>query len=280
MTIGEKIKSLRQKRCLTQSELCGSYITRNLLSEIECGKATPSVSTLKFIAEQLGISAAYFLTDSDDYLFFEKIAVIDQIIFLYKNKNYSECIKIIEGLSSTDDELSYILANCHFSLAKSSVLSGALLSAKKHIDAAKQFSALTAYDTSEIENLLLMYSALAENIQSPLLEFDLKRFNDGIDPEFELELYRYIIGDYDYAYKNSTYAKHVMAKRLMKDRRYNEALPLLDAIIGEKNPQTYNSYVMFGVYTDMEYCYKQLANFQAAYKFASKRLSMLEGFKA
>jgi len=280
MTIGEKIKNLRLKRGLTQAKLCGTEITRNLLSEIECGKASPSIQTLKYIAGRLDISAAYFLTEQDDLLFFEKKDIIEEVVFLYKNEQYAKCIKQIERLGSLDDELCYILANCYFSLGKSCVMSGSLLSAKNYLEKAEESAVKTAYDTSKIKHLIIMYKALAENIQSPLLEFDVKNFELGIDPDFEHELYRYITADYEFKYKNPIYRKHAEAKNLIKDRQYSRALSLLEEITEDKNPKTYNSYVMFGVYTDMEYCSKQLANFEAAYKFASKRLSMLEGFKA
>lgn len=280
MTIGEKIKARRQSLNITQAKLCGEVITRNMLSEIECGKATPSVNTLIYLAEQLDVPAAYLLSEDDDIDFFEKKKRIEKIKELYSAEKYAECIKLTAVLPSPDDELNYILAKCHFYLGKKSVLSGALITAKEHLAKAKDYSERTIYQTDDIDHLLLMYNALAANIQSPLLEFDIKAFEAGIDPDYELEFYRYIVSDYDYPFKNPIFSKHAEAKRLIKARLYNEALKILEKIINEKNPKTYNSYVMFGVYSDMELCSKQLANFEAAYKYASKRLSMIEGFKA
>ena len=270
---------MRKRQKKTQSELCGDVITRNLLSEIECGKATPSLATLKYIASRLNVSPAYFLSEDDDLLFFEKKDNITRIKNAYVEQRYAECITLISSLSDLDDELKYILAKAYFSLGRQAVLRGSLITGKKHLELSKKYSLETIYDTDEINNLIIMYNALCENIQSPLLEFDIKAFEDGMDPSFESELYRYIISDYDYNYKNPIFSKHVKAKELMKNRLYNDALKLLEEISAERNPKTYNCYVMFGVYTDMEYCSKQMANFEAAYKYASKRLSMLEGFK-
>ena len=50
MQIGEKIKMLRQSKLMTQSELAGNHITRNMLSSIEHGTALPSLSTALYIA--------------------------------------------------------------------------------------------------------------------------------------------------------------------------------------------------------------------------------------
>jgi hypothetical protein len=64
----------------------------------------------------------------------------------------------------------------------------------------------------------------------------------------------------------------------MKERDYNAALKLLVKIENEKTPETYNAYVMFGVYSDIENCYKQLYDFENAYRYSTKRISLLEGF--
>lgn len=279
MTLGEKIRDLRKRRNMTQSELSSDVITRNMLSEIECDKASPSIATLKYIASRLGASPSYFLSEDDDLLFFEKKKVLEKIKSAYSKENFSECISLISLLPSHDDELCYILAKCHFALGRKAVLGGSLITAKKHLVEAEKYAYSTIYDTDEIKNLLLMYKALSENIQSPLLEFDVKQFENGIDPNFELEFYKYICSEYDYKFKNPIFQKHSEAKEHIKNRDYHKAISLLEEITNEKNPKTYNSYVMFSVYTDMEYCSKQLANFEAAYKYASKRLSMLEGFK-
>ena len=43
MTLGEKIKQARQEAGLSQRQLCGDAITRNMLSQIENGSARPSM---------------------------------------------------------------------------------------------------------------------------------------------------------------------------------------------------------------------------------------------
>ena len=48
MHIGEKIKRLRTAKLMTQSELVGREITRNMLSRIENGAAQPSMATVKY----------------------------------------------------------------------------------------------------------------------------------------------------------------------------------------------------------------------------------------
>ena len=61
MEIGEKIKMLRTAKLMTQKELAGSEITRNMLSRIENGAAQPSLDTLRYIAKKLNVSAGFLL---------------------------------------------------------------------------------------------------------------------------------------------------------------------------------------------------------------------------
>jgi transcriptional regulator with XRE-family HTH domain len=64
MTLGQKIKNARLERGMTQKELVGEAITRNMLSKIENDAATPSVRTLDYLARTLDLPVGYFLGES------------------------------------------------------------------------------------------------------------------------------------------------------------------------------------------------------------------------
>ena len=49
---------------LSQRQLCGEEITRNMLSLIEHGEATPSLATLRYLAEKLHKPVSYFLEET------------------------------------------------------------------------------------------------------------------------------------------------------------------------------------------------------------------------
>ena len=53
--LGKRIKEARLAKKMTQSELVGTFITRNMLSRIESGNACPSVKTLEYLARRLGL---------------------------------------------------------------------------------------------------------------------------------------------------------------------------------------------------------------------------------
>ena len=48
MELGQRIKAVRLEKGLSQRQLCGSMITRNMLSQIENGSARPSMDTLAY----------------------------------------------------------------------------------------------------------------------------------------------------------------------------------------------------------------------------------------
>ncbi|HFK1426163.1 MULTISPECIES: helix-turn-helix domain-containing protein [Bacillus cereus group] len=89
-TLGEKIKALRKEKKLTQTALAGSELTKSMLSQIENGKATPSMKTLQYIAEKLECETSFLLEEDDD----EIVELIQKMERLIKNK----CDEVYETL--------------------------------------------------------------------------------------------------------------------------------------------------------------------------------------
>lgn len=279
MTLGEKIRKARKEKKITQESLVSGQITRNMLSAIESGKANPSLDTLTYIAKQLSLPLSYLLSDDDDLFFYAKSESIGEILDLYKNKKYQACINKVLSLGGVDDELAYILATSYFELGRRSVLFGALRSGGEQLALAGQYSKMTIYNTSKEKALIPLYSALAKNIQSPLLEFDNDEFEKNLPNEYDFELLKYINQESGYNYKTPIFKNHISARRLMKERKYKEAINIMREIEEKKTQDSYNSYVIFSIYCDLENCYKQLGDFENAYRYASKRLSLIEGFQ-
>ncbi len=59
--LGRRIREVRLNKKLTQTDVVGEYMTRNMLSKIENGSAAPSVKTLEFLARALDVPVSYFL---------------------------------------------------------------------------------------------------------------------------------------------------------------------------------------------------------------------------
>ena len=65
MTIGEKIKTERLRKKLTQSEIAGDRITRNMLSAIESG--THKVTSIRKVGGDVQIEGTFDLVMEDNY---------------------------------------------------------------------------------------------------------------------------------------------------------------------------------------------------------------------
>ena len=63
MELGEKLRQARLEAGLSQRQLCGERMTRNMLSLIENGSARPSMDTLRFLAAGLGKPVSFFLEE-------------------------------------------------------------------------------------------------------------------------------------------------------------------------------------------------------------------------
>lgn len=105
MTLGQKIREARQSKGMTQKELVGDYITRNMLSKIENDSAVPSVRTLEYLAGALGFPTGYFLSDapvSDG----TAPDGLDEARAAYREHRWTDCLTALEAdnKAGTTDE--------------------------------------------------------------------------------------------------------------------------------------------------------------------------------
>ena len=63
MDLGQKLKQARLEAGMSQRQLCGDTVTRNMLSLIENGSAQPSMDTLRIFAQRLGKPMSFFLEE-------------------------------------------------------------------------------------------------------------------------------------------------------------------------------------------------------------------------
>ncbi len=279
MTLGEKIRQERKKKKMTQAHLAGERITRNMVSLIEKDAANPSIETLKYIAKRLNLPLSYLVSDGDDAFYFAKKEALGGILAAYRAKNYPITVSRIEKLERIDDELAFILADSHLEIGKKALLGGSLNTAERQLSRAIDYCNETCYNTERIRALAAMYTAVAKNIGTPLLEFDIEAYRMSANDMLDVEFYNYLTLNFDYRFKSAVFGKHLAAKRNMKERNYSSALSELKEAETIVRSGEYNAYVIFGIYSDLEVCYKQLGDFEQAYKYSSKRFSLLEGFK-
>ncbi|PFE06233.1 transcriptional regulator [Bacillus cereus] len=90
-TLGEKIKALRKEKRFTQTQLAGSELTKSMLSQIENGKATPSMKTLQYLASKLECEASFLLEDDNE----EVKKLIPKMEQAIKNNQFEEVYRTL-----------------------------------------------------------------------------------------------------------------------------------------------------------------------------------------
>ncbi len=91
MTISERIRLARQKKGITQNELAvKSGINNKSISRYELGSSTPPADAIKAIADALGVSTDYLLSDKEnitikDKDLFERFEIIQEMTGEVKN---------------------------------------------------------------------------------------------------------------------------------------------------------------------------------------------------
>ena len=280
MQLGDKIKKARKALGLTQEALAKDVITRNMLSKIENNVATPSYKTLEYLSGELNLPIAYLYDDNLTLHDFEKKEVISEIYTAYSLNKYQSCINRIKRLSNIDNELAYILTECYFKEGVARLKRGALDSAEKYLRECELTAQKTLLSTSHLTVKMPMYLAICKNVSSPLLEFEPSTVGENMLNSIEFEYLKYISLDLEYSYKSPALQAHINAKREIKARNFYAAIKQLDLALEKARSNEYDAYTVFSIYSDYELCYKQISDFEKAYSYASKKLSLIEGFKS
>jgi transcriptional regulator with XRE-family HTH domain len=101
MELGQRIRQARQEAGLSQRQLCGEEITRNMLSLIENGTARPSMDTLRYIARQLGKPVGWFLEEAAS----PNHDCITEARSCYTQKEYTRALEILDRFQLPDELL-------------------------------------------------------------------------------------------------------------------------------------------------------------------------------
>lgn len=134
MTLGEKLKQARLEAQLSQRQLCGDTITRNMLSQIENGSAKPSYATLQVLSRRLGKPVSYFLEDAPS----QNIGLLHQAQTLPAE----EALLLLEGYLLPDPGLDswywLLTAQCCIELAEKATEENRAGKAQHYLSRGKQ----------------------------------------------------------------------------------------------------------------------------------------------
>lgn len=120
MQLGEKLRNARLEAGLSQRQLCGDTITRNMLSQIENGSANPSMATLQYLAGRLGKPVSFFL--QEETVLSPNPGLLQQARQAYARRQYGAVLELADQYQGPDplfdEEWHYLLALCGLAQAE------------------------------------------------------------------------------------------------------------------------------------------------------------------
>lgn len=287
-TIGERIRQLRKKRGLTQKELSGEQMTRNMLSLIETGSALPSLVNLAYLAERLEVPVDYFFSNTEeDEGRYIKLSQIDGLRQNYQNGQYAACITQIQTMASSavDDEVALIGAHAGLCIALDSASEYELKTATLHLKNAQEYVQRTIYASEDLRKAISYYkelfALLPVSLEFPERITDL-RYASGYVPA-EMLLYlgslrlvsRGVVNGKEFP-KDTPAARHLQALAALTSNRNDLAVRLLRDL-SQDNALPY--FMRFRVYNDLEDAASGTGEYRIAYMAARKKLDLLENAK-
>ena len=286
MNIGEKIKKLRLEKMMTQAELSGDQVTRNMLSLIEKGKAIPSLQTLNYLASRLKVSTAFLLANEHEERMLVKYSKIADIRLAYKNKNYRICMDLCKRLGRNseikDDEIKLIMAECALNIAKDEIYSDRIRMAWLYIDEAVMYATETTYMADHIiacAGIMFDYlGALSPSLVPENMDMDSFLWEEAKVLGKNDALCRYFIAlkELDSAFKLDSEAQsmHVESRKLIESGEYDKAYNVLNDAL--KLDEILPGVLLYNIFADLEECCRQLGNQKNTRLYTDQKVTQLE----
>lgn len=260
MNLGEKLRKARLEAGLSQRQLCGDKITRNMLSLIENGTAQPSMDTLRYLSEQLGKTVGFFLEEaaSPNSLCMEKARCASP----------REALTILEGYQSPDPvfdwEKELLTALSSMAMARQALTEHRMPYAQTLLEQVKKAGSRTPYYTPalERERLLMLYESgrTAPEILDAALPRDDREAMLRAEAALGKQEYPLSAALLDGCACRSQSWYLLRAKVHMSQKEYEQAISLL-LPCEETRP----------VVEALEICYRELGDFRNAYVYACKQ---------
>ena len=288
MTTGEKIKTLRKKKMMTQSALVGGEITRNMLSRIENGQANPSLDTLIYLSKRLDVPVGYLLASEKEDAAYEKGFLCEQIRLAYQMKNYKIAKQLAAEYGDEDNEISLIAAESAFRVAVEEFEEGRLHGACEAFDEAITLSENTAYYTEHIVAGAALYfeymRGLTPNLYSNIID------ENTVEPYCAMNMdfcrYAYALVGVDNGHttfaksfieasdEDSPIALHLSARIDMKNGNWRSARTKLSQVLVNKSKVSRP--VLYSVLADIEIASREINDFKSAYEYSTEKIWLLE----
>lgn len=262
MELGEKLRQARLEAGLSQRQLCGDQITRNMLSQIEHGTARPSMGTLRYLAERLGKTVSFFLEETA--VLSPNQAVMEQARRRFDTADYSGAMEALKGYREPDPvydrEKRILWAVLCQELARSALAQGKIPYAQELLEKAEGRTAY-CWEALERQRLLLLANIPGQNVCARLPSLDrelLLRAEDALRTG-ETNRAQALLEAAEL--QTSPRWNFLRGRLYVLDGAYEKALPCL-----KKAEDAYPEALPL-----LEQCCRELGDFKSAYEYACRQ---------
>lgn len=266
MELGQRLRQARLDAGLTQRQVCGDLITRNMLSQIENGTAHPSMDTLCYLAEQLGKPASYFL---DEQTSSPNQSIMEQARTAFAEKDYKQVLEYLAQYQDDDPvfnwELHLLEAQSCIALAAQAIQENRFPYATQLLERAGQAGTQTPYynEATKRQRLLLLCRVSKGSVSLPPDdEALLIRAKISLDEGNLLRTQQYLDAIEDRSMPDWNYFQ---GRVHVARGNFAEALPCLK-VVEEYYPKE--------CATMLEQCCRELEDYKGAYFYACKLRSL------
>jgi len=261
MELGQKLRQARQDAGLSQRQLCGEEITRNMLSQIENGSARPSMDTLRYLAQRLGRPMSYFL--EEQVVISPNQPVMEQARAAFARQEYGAVLEYLAQYQPPDGtfdwEQQLLVALSSMELAKQAMAGGKIPYAETLLAQTGQVE--TPYFTPELERHRLILLAECTGSKSDLPSDDralLLRAGHALAQGNALRAIQYLDATEQ---QNTPRWNLLRGQAHMALRQFEDALPCLQAAEGQYPKDAIPV---------LEQCCRELEDYKGAYLYACK----------
>ena len=264
MALGERIRQARQEMGLSQRQLCGDTITRNMLSLIENGSAKPSMDTLCILAARLDKPVSYFLEET--VLLSPNQALIRQA----RTASPETALKLLKDYAAPDEvfdpEYYLLTALCAMALAEQAIEENRTLLAENYLQQAAEAGAQTPYYLPETEQRRLLLCHKAGIASAPELAEQLPDNTDELMLRARAALEN---GDavwcaalLDAVGRRNSQWYYLRGEACLQQKHYADAANYYRQAEAD---------LPDAVYIRLEQCYRELEDYKKAYEYACKQ---------
>lgn len=266
MELGQRLRQARLDAGLTQRQVCGDLITRNMLSQIENGTAQPSMDTLCYLAEKLGKPVGYFL---DEQTAPPNQLLIEQARAAFTEEDYDLVLEYLNKFQQDDPvfgwELNLLEAQSCIALAAKALQENRIPYAAQLLERAGHAGMQTPYFNEAIkrQRLLMLCQVSKDTVTLPNDdEALLIRAKISLDEGNLLRTQQYLDAVEDRSLPEWNFLQGTVH---VSRSNYREAVPCLRAA---------EEYHVRECATMLEQCCRELEDFKGAYFYACKLRSL------